>query len=230
MPPYRETPQTAQRRDAMRARLVAAARARMAAQGVAATTMQQVVADAGTSIGNCYFYFRDKDALFRAVAEELATEIGDEIEVAVARVAAGAAGDPADDAARGAAHLAVTTVVGMRATMVRAAEMSKSLVEANQPGIRELFLENFTRRLPAFLAVRFPDANVPLAVAAWQGASLAAEEVALAATVPPDIGALGRWLATWNLRALGLPDHEIAAALTAVDAALQEGGDGAATG
>ncbi len=213
MPLDEDTPAATGRRDAMRTRLVAAARARMAAQGVAATTMQQIVADAHTSIGNCYFYFRDKDALFGAVAAGIAGEIAAEIAAATGTVP------------EGAAHLAVTTIVGVRATLARAEEMQRCIADAYAPGIRELFLENFTRPLPAFLAARFPAANVPLAVAAWQGAVLAAEEAAFAGPEPPDVPALGRWLAAWNLQALGLPEAEVREALAAAERFVGEGGE-----
>ena len=50
--------------------IVDAAAARFAADGFDATTVEQIAADAGASIGSVYQFFRDKRALFRAVALE----------------------------------------------------------------------------------------------------------------------------------------------------------------
>src|SRR2546425_11549934 len=55
--PYRVTERTEQRRQAMRKRIITAARDLFVRQGYQPTTMQQIVQEAGTSIGNCYFYF-----------------------------------------------------------------------------------------------------------------------------------------------------------------------------
>lgn len=50
-------------------RIVAAARARFLREGVDGASLRAIAADAGTSIGMVYYYFRSKDDLFLAVVE-----------------------------------------------------------------------------------------------------------------------------------------------------------------
>jgi AcrR family transcriptional regulator len=68
----------------MRQRLVAAARLLFARQGYEATTLKQVVTEAETSIGNCYFYFTNQGTLLLAVAEQFRCEVGQEVDAAIA--------------------------------------------------------------------------------------------------------------------------------------------------
>jgi AcrR family transcriptional regulator len=56
--------------DARRQQIVDAARARFAAHGFARTSMADVVAESGLSIGAIYRYFRSKDELVTAVCEQ----------------------------------------------------------------------------------------------------------------------------------------------------------------
>lgn len=67
---YRQTDRSAKIRQESRTRILAAARKLFAQQGYEATTMQQVVREARTSIGNAYFYFENKEELVKALVEE----------------------------------------------------------------------------------------------------------------------------------------------------------------
>src|SRR5688500_20157548 len=66
---YRTTQRGAAVRAAMRGRLLRAAAKLFASQGYEATTMQDIVKEAHTSIGNAYFYFPNKEALMWALVE-----------------------------------------------------------------------------------------------------------------------------------------------------------------
>src|ERR1035438_8986184 len=87
---YRAT-EREQRRQAMRTRLLDAARDLFVRQGYVATTMPQVVHLAGTSIGNCYFYFANKEALLQGLVEDFAQQIAQEIDAASAAAPPGPA-------------------------------------------------------------------------------------------------------------------------------------------
>lgn len=78
-----------------RAALVAAARRRFGEHGYASTSVEQVAADAGVTIGALYHHFKTKTALFETVFEELHKELLD----ASARAAAKGT-DPVDQLAR----------------------------------------------------------------------------------------------------------------------------------
>ena len=58
------------------------ARALFASQGYAATSTAQIVAATGMTKGALYHHFDDKRGLFRAVVEELETELADEVAAA----------------------------------------------------------------------------------------------------------------------------------------------------
>lgn len=200
--PYRPTAKTEQNKEAMRQRLVAAARRLFAAQGYEATTLQQVVAEAQTSIGNCYFYFANKEALLLAVAEQFRNEVAQEIDAATAPLALGP-------------HLLATAVYTGVLAVLRQPEVARvALFETTLPALRAVAAELFTARIRRALA-GMPNwgsqAQHPaLAAHAWQGALQVTLEGVLSGQVAADPETVARFLARWNLQALGLPEDAIA--------------------
>src|SRR5258708_25765530 len=87
--PYRLTERGLERREAMRARIMTSASALFAIQGYQATTLRQVVEQAGTSIGNCFFYFVNKEALLGPLVAETSAELVPMIEPAPAELPPG---------------------------------------------------------------------------------------------------------------------------------------------
>jgi AcrR family transcriptional regulator len=71
--------------EATRQEIQARARALFASQGYAATSTAQIVAATGLTKGALYHHFEDKRGLFRAVVEELETELADEVTAAANR-------------------------------------------------------------------------------------------------------------------------------------------------
>jgi AcrR family transcriptional regulator len=74
-----------QKKEHVRQAILAAARQRFAEQGVAGTPLSVIAAEAGTSIGNLYKYFADKDALFEAaitptLAQDLRALLREQVE------------------------------------------------------------------------------------------------------------------------------------------------------
>ena len=74
---YRTTSRGMALREASKSRILAAAAALFATKGYDATTMQDIVRKARTSIGNAYFYFHNKEAVMRAVLESAFLRIFD---------------------------------------------------------------------------------------------------------------------------------------------------------
>ncbi|MCX4243934.1 TetR/AcrR family transcriptional regulator [Paraliomyxa miuraensis] len=74
-----------QKKEHVRQAIVTAARRHFAEQGVKGSPLAAIAADAGTSIGNLYKYFSDKDALFEAaipptLTQELRTLLREQVE------------------------------------------------------------------------------------------------------------------------------------------------------
>lgn len=79
------------RRLETRRRLIAAARARFASEGIDAVRINEITESAGVGFGSFYNHFDSKDAIVAAVVEEVATQLGEAIELATAQLA-----DPAE--------------------------------------------------------------------------------------------------------------------------------------
>lgn len=75
----------AEKHAATRAALLATARALFAGKGYAATGTEEVVAQAEVTRGALYYHFKDKQALFEAVVEQVGQEVLAAIEQAAAK-------------------------------------------------------------------------------------------------------------------------------------------------
>lgn len=81
---YRTTPKMVERKDARRRQILAAATRLFGRQGYHATTVPMIVAEADTSTGNFYFYFRNKEDVFAAALSSLGERISSAINAAIA--------------------------------------------------------------------------------------------------------------------------------------------------
>jgi len=86
---YRRTTRSEQVRDASRTALLAAARTLLETRGYEQTTMQAIVERAGTSIGNAYFYFKNKESLVAELLLQWAHERWAESSKITERIPAG---------------------------------------------------------------------------------------------------------------------------------------------
>ena len=160
--PYRTPPEVEQRKAAMRANILAVAAHLFATQGYEATTMQQIVAAAGTSIGNLYFYFPDKAALLMALGEAISADVDARLEAVIARVPPGPA------------QLVAAIITGVETFLERRDLARVAFIEANQPAFRTAFLAHFTLRVQrVFEAAPNLTGGVDPALLAhaWQGAT-----------------------------------------------------------
>jgi AcrR family transcriptional regulator len=202
--PYRVTERGEKRREERRATIVAAARRLFAAQGYEATSMHQVAAEAGTSIGNCYFYFRDKEDVLRAVIEDVNGEIGCEIDAAIAR------------APIGPARLAAAIDAGVRALLSRSVVMRLVLAEAANPALRDTVSSIYIDRVQRFFTVApelLHGLDRDLVAQAWEGALFNVLRSAVASGENAEAEVLSAFLIRWNLRALGLSEERIEQAI-----------------
>ncbi|MGA2078537.1 MAG: helix-turn-helix domain-containing protein [Syntrophobacteraceae bacterium] len=197
-----------QRNEVARSRLLDAARQLFMRQGYAVTTMAQVVRLAGTSIGNCYFYFPGKEALLRGVVVDFAQRIAREID------AAAAAAPP------GPAQLAIALARGVEIALEQKELARVLLVETRQPELRSLVLEYFAARLPGFLdegGLTNLSAERRWVVLAYQGSVFQLLESVVTGELQEDARTLARFLIRWNLQALGLTPEAVEQGLAALD-------------
>ena len=196
--PYRPTAKTEAKKAAMRASLMAAACKLFSEQGYEATTLQQIVKEARTSIGNCYFYFPNKEAILLAVAADLRQEVTQIIDHAIEQLPLGPG------------LLAVALYVGTLAVLERPQTARFALSDGAHPSLRPLTMSLFTARVEDALVAMpglfadWPDANPQMAAAAWHGASSHVLEGYVTGRIKDQPEQLARFLARWNLQAIGL--------------------------
>jgi len=153
---YRTTERGEAVRAATQARILRAAGKLFARKGYEATTMQDIVSDAGTSIGNAYFYFRNKEALLRALVEESSIRMFDAAERGARHLPSGPE--------RVAAIIAIntTTFLTSRRDMLRILTTDSRqaviqvigdiAIERWVPVLSDAFPEHDTSELPAIAA------------------------------------------------------------------------------
>ena len=197
---YRRTERAEQARAATQARILRAAGKLFATQGYDATTMQQIVAEAGTSIGNAYFYFRNKDALMRALLESSFGAMFDAAEQRVQRVP------------QGPERVGALIAVNVTTFLVARREMLRLLVDDTRTGVVQRLGDMSVERWIRLLADAFPDRPAeqlaPIAAAIWGVNRSVVERVALGALAMENRDAV-MFLVTWTLRALDVSPARI---------------------
>ena len=207
--PYRQTERSQKVRAATRGRILQAARRLFARRGYAATTVQDVVDAAKTSVGNFYFYFKNKGALLGSLLEDALTAAwgrGDEL-MASAPV--------------GPARLAVMVYANAFGLLVINKDLTLLIVgDDSDPTIRERLVEINIPRVRGILRANFPDypeAALDMAVTAWVGTGRNAVLRAARGELGDDIRAVAEFATRWNLRGIGVPESEIDSAIAYAD-------------
>ena len=186
-----------QRRQRRRQQILDAALELFSSKGYEKTTMQEIVAEAGTSIGNCYFYFPNKDALLHALVERLTDQIREEAELATEGITSEAE------------NLAVSIRILLRG-LWQHAEIARLIFTGIAPislriatfGYYTAGLKRFFRENPQILGNR----DLDLVSLAFQGSFALVFEKLLDAELRYDLNQLWAFIIRWNYAALGL-DH-----------------------
>jgi len=188
--------------------ILLAARALFASQGFESTTMQQVVEEAGTSIGNCYFYFDNKRDLYLAVIRGVNEEIARRVDRALQQM------ETLPE------KLAAAVYTGYIAAVRDSETTGRILVGTAHPEIRGEVIRYFTERIRRFLRhhrERWPEIDPSMAAHAWQGGMFHFLEKTLSGEMEEDPQVTGRFLVRWNLRGLGIAEDDIESAITALE-------------
>ncbi len=197
---YRRTPEIEERLRERRAEMVDAARSLLVQKGYEATTMQAVARAAGTSVGNLYFHFADKGALVQAIVDEIVAQIGARADQAELQVAPGPE------------QVAAATYAGVMVVLEQRALCQRVLAEPGTYALRTRVLDCFVQRFRARLEAQRDLAHgldLELSAQASQGAMFHVLEHALVHPSRHSPKALGRFLAAFNLRALGCEPHSV---------------------
>lgn len=214
--PYRQTERSEKVRATSRDKILRAARKLFAQRGVDATTMQDIVKAAGTSIGNLYFYFANKEELLATLSE-------------TALRAAWARGDAAmGPVPPGPARLAVMAYANAYGLLVADRDLFKILLAADALRVvRDRLVNLNIDRVRAILQENIPSLpaeDLDLAVVVWTGAGRYLVEQGMDDGRLKKAGParLAEFLVRWNLRALKVPEREIDKAIAVAERFLAE--------
>ena len=193
---YRTTARGEAARAATQAKILRAAARLFATNGYDATTMQDIVAAAGTSIGNAYFYFENKEALLRSLVQSSSTAMLDEAVRHTQRLP--------DGPERIGAIIAFNTMTFL--TTHR--NMLRLLTADSRLGVVQGLGDLAVQHWVPLLARAFPDRpahELPaIAAAIWGTNRSIVERVARGAITMSTRDAVA-FMVAWTLRALGVP-------------------------
>lgn len=213
---YRPTPKTMAKKAAMRSRLIETGRRLFIQQGYDATSLQQIVREADTSIGNCYFYFENKEALLLTIAQEFRQEVEGAIDRAIAPVPPGPG------------LFAIAVYVGAM-TVLQQPELARAtLSDTVHPALRPMTMELFASRVErGFQAMPqllpdWEDAGPRLAALAWHGSANYVLEEAIRGRLTEPAERIARFLARWNLQALGLSPAQVQSGMHAIEKHIEK--------
>ncbi len=198
----------AQHKESMRASMLVTAKRLFVANGYDNTTMREIVKQAGTSIGNCYFYFSDKAAILLAIIEEIVIEIAAEVEAIGGQYPTGST------------RMAVCVYCGVQALLKRKDIARVAAVEAKHPAARSNVQKFFIARILSDLEAapeQLRGGSAEMAAYAWQGAIFNVLEGLVTGELKGDADSVGRFLARWNLQALGYSSRAITKAMAEID-------------
>lgn len=211
---YRRVVRSQRSRTEARDKILRAAAKLFVQKGYDATTMQDIVRAARTSIGNVYFYFENKEALAWLLLEEAVTSAWAWTDEAIA------------DVPPGPARLAVMVMANATNLLGANAGLTQILLlGATTKSLRERVAARFAARIRVYIVDNVPSVpveRVDLAVAAWLGASRNCLEQRLLGALTGSSEEIGAFLVRWNLRALGIADAEIDRAIQVAQRVVAE--------
>ena len=202
---YRHTERSERVRADSRAKILRAARKLFSRRGYEATTMREVADAASTSIGNLYFYFRNKEELLETLMAEAREPLWAWADTMTATVPPGPA------------RLAIVLYANLIGLLGTARDLTRAVVvEGAPPDLAERILAVHRARMREALRTNLPEIpedELDLAAAAWTGAAQSLLRRHLHGEVARDPLKLGEYALRWNLRGLGVAESEIEAAV-----------------
>jgi AcrR family transcriptional regulator len=196
---YRQTTRSAKVRATAKARILRAAQKLFSERAYDETTMQDIVREAKTSIGNAYFYFANKEDLLTSLLEEAVSATWARADEVIASV------EP------GAARIAVAIYANIMSFLTSDKDLAR-IALAGEPGVVRHIVELQRARFVALFTANFPgrsEKELLMTTAAIIGANRMALELVVTGELDIPARELADFLLRWHLRAFNLPDQEI---------------------
>jgi len=199
---YRTTAKMAERKEARRRKLLGEATHLFGRNGYHLTTVPMIVAAAGSSIGNFYFYFPNKEGIFAAALRELERRIAVDLNEAIR------AAGPEVPAQMRAAVKAFTKFLAKHPDEARILLMESSGLGERLEEVRNELIASHTRSVEQALraaAAQLPAMDPTVAANCWVGAvyQSVAQWLKQPAAERVDADKLGDAIAEFNLRGIG---------------------------
>ena len=202
------------RREVSIAGILDAAEQLFAERGYEPTSMQDVVKAAGTSIGNLYFYFENKEQLLQALAEKALIEAHQKGDELAARVAPGPA------------RMAVIVFANAFVLLAPGSRLLGILLQTNGNALSDHVAKRNADRIARYLVDNIPGVEPRMLDTAsniWSGAGRGAIE-SYVRDPSVEVGELSEYLSRWNLRGVGVPEAEIDEAIVVARRTIEEAG------
>ncbi|HLJ47918.1 MAG TPA: TetR/AcrR family transcriptional regulator [Bryobacteraceae bacterium] len=203
---YRTTPLMEKRKEARKKRLLEVAVRLFGRKGFHATTVPAIVKAAGTSTGNFYFYFRNKEDIYAAALQQIGEDISAALNAAIAAAAPGVLRQMRA-AVRGLVGFLAEHPEEARILIVESSGLGKHLET-----VRRQVVGSHTRSVEHALtaaAAQLAPLDTAVAASCWVGAVY--EAVFHWLEQPPEqrvpAGHLADTIARFNLRAVGAPNE-----------------------
>ena len=205
---YHRTESSEKKREKRHAKIVSVAQKLFASKGVAGTTVQDIVSAAGTSIGNFYFYFENKEELINEIVGGSLQDAYQMAESLMPKVPAGPA------------RLAVIVFCNAKVLVGHDSKVLPILRQTGANIVAEYVMTRNAEFLQGHLRSNFPDIaedQYTLISEAWTGVGRAAivSVISKAELTSSESEKMVVFMLRYNLRALRVPDAEIESAIAA---------------
>jgi AcrR family transcriptional regulator len=200
------------KRAASIAKLLLAAERLFSEKGFQKTTMQEIVREAESSIGNLYFYFANKDELLRTLIEDELLAVYAASDAVAQRIAAGPAR---------LATMVFTTAEGMLGPDAR---LGKLLRHASPNPVTQRVAVMNRERVGRYLAENLTgltELELRYAKIMWSGGGVAMTTELALSEGEADFWPAVEFVVRWNLSAMGIPESEINEAIDIAYEALE---------
>jgi AcrR family transcriptional regulator len=204
---YRQTEKILVKKAERRKQILLAARKLFSENDYRSTTMNQIVIEAGTSIGNCYFYFTNKESLLSEIVKDIIAEIWDYADIKLTY------------ASTGLRKLAVILFHSLSRVLEHNDIAQLMLTGYSLPSVRKPMLDDFRSRVKKLVEEDpslFRGGDADLEIFSVLGTFITILERKRSGEIDLDADTLCHFFAKWNLQAIGYTQYQVDDALDTI--------------